>query len=74
MIWPWLKGAGNRSLKAPFLLLKLYYVARVNATHILIFQSIIVNKNLDLVLNGFSICIRVSYKNKGAEKWLISLI
>lgn len=53
--------------EGPFLLLKLYYVARVNATHILIFQSIIVNKNLDRVLNGFSICIRVSYKKKGQK-------
>lgn len=60
--------------EGPFLLLKLYYVARVNVTHILIFQSIIVNKNLDCILNSFSICIRVSYKKKGAEKWLIPLI
>lgn len=50
-----------------FLLLKFYFVARVNVTHILIFQSI-VNKSLDGRLNGFSICIRVSYKREGAEK------
>lgn len=74
MLWPWLEEAGNWSLKALFILLSLYYVARVNVTHILIFQSIIVNKKLDHKLNGFSTCIRVSYKKKGVEKWLIPLI
>lgn len=65
--WKWIS-------EVPFLLLKLHYVARVHVTHILIFQSIIVNKNLDRILNVFSICIRVSYKKQGAEKWLIPLI
>lgn len=56
--------------EGPFLLLKLYYVARVNVTHILIFQSIIVNKKLDRILNGFSMCIMASYKktNKISRK------
>lgn len=60
--------------EGPFLLLKLYYAARVNVTHILISNLLLSIKTWMAYLTGFPYASGSAIKRKGAEKWLIRLI